>query len=179
MKMSIDEMISLAIDGELTLEQQRQVDQRLADDPEFAARYAHAEAMRKLRQLAWQMDMPSDVEAQRHSAVVLAAMHEAGNAHTVKIIKLLRISAAAAVLVLTAVGGFMVGRAKPMAPASATSAPIVGYTVDITLNDGTRVSQTFTTFQQAEKFVRAYRLEQKLAPRQSAPKVQVASEGIF
>ncbi len=179
MKMQMNEWINLALDGELTADQQRELDQRLAEDAAFAARFTHEKAMRNLRELAWRLDMPSDDEAQRQSALVLSAMHGAGTVAPTRIIKFLRISAAAAVLALTAVGGFLAGRAKPMAPAAVTSTPIVGYTVDITLHDGTRVSQTFTTFQQAEKFVRAYRLEQKLAPRKSTPKVQVASEGIF
>lgn len=179
MKMQMNDWINLALDGELTADQQRDLDQRLAQDPDFAARFAHEKAMRNLRALAWRLDMPSEDEARRQSVLVLSAMHGAGTVAPTRFIKFLRISAAAAVLALTAVGGFLAGRAKPMAPAAVTSTPIVGYTVDITLSDGTRVSQTFTTFQQAEKFVRAYRLEQKLAPRKSTPKVQVASEGIF
>lgn len=171
-------LIDSILDGEVTPEQQREID-RLSGDPVFAARLAREKSLRELRRLAWQMDVPTQIEADRQTAATLAAMHAAAGAGPVKIIKFLRVSAAAAVLVLTAVGGFLVGRAKPMTPAPATPTPIVGYTVDITMQNGTRVSQTFTTFQQAEKFVQTYRLEQKLAPRRSTPKVQVASEGIF
>lgn len=179
MKKPMNELITLSLDGELTADEQHELDRRLAENPSWAARLGHDKALRNLRKLAWQLDMPSDDQTQRQTESVLDAMHEATAVGTVRMVRLLRITAAAAVLALTAVGGFMVGRAKPMAPAMVTSTPIVGYTVDITMRNGSRVSQTFTTFQQAEKFVRAYRLEQKLAPPESTPKVQVASEGIF
>ena len=180
MEKNLKELIHAMLDGNATAQQQHEIDQ-LAGRSEFAALLAREKSLRELRKLAWQLDIPSEDEARRETEDLIAAMHTSSdaNASQVRIIKFLRVSAAAAVLALTAAGGYLVGRAKPMAPAHATKTPIVGYTVDITMQNGTRVSQTFTTFQQAEKFVQAYRLEQKLSPSRSTPKVQVASEGVF
>ena len=172
----MEKLINAILDGDVSAQERAEID-RLAADPRFAALLAREKSLRELRRLAWQLDVPSEEEARHRTELTLSALHGASGSNQARIIKFLRVSAAAAVLALTAAGGFLVGRAKPMAPA--TSTPIVGYTVDITMQNGTRVSQTFTTFQQAEKFVRAYRLEQKLAPSRSTPKVQVASEGIF
>lgn len=174
----MEKLIHSMLDGDVSAQEQQEID-RLAADPRFAALLARETSLRELRKLAWQLNVPSEEEARHRTELTLSAMRNASTAGQVRIIKFLRVSAAAAVLALTAAGGFLVGRAKPMAQTPAAATPIVGYTVDITMQNGTRVSQTFTTFQQAEKFVQAYRLEQKLAPSRSTPKVQVASEGIF
>lgn len=178
MKMPTSEMIEAYLDGDLPAEQRSELEQLLAADPAAQARLEHTRTQRQLRQLAWRLELPTDEDAKSAAAACLAEMHTSAADGQIRLIRFLRISAAAAVLVLTAAGGFMVGRARPLAPVQ-TVRPIVGYTVKITMNDGSRVAQTFTTFKKAEDFVNAYRLEQKATPAIATPRVQVASEGIF
>ena len=172
-----DAFLEEYLDGELTGEEIRLVEQRIATDAAWAARLANLRRLRTLRQAVYKTYRPSEAQAAALARVTLEQSYARQYAPLATIgapqLWLKRATMIAACLLIS-VGSFLVGnRMRNAAPAAQT----IGYTVNIQLPDGQKLTQTFASYQQAERFVQTYQADSG-SVTVSPPPVQ-ASAGVF
>ncbi len=123
-----DELLSAYVDGELSADEERRVQQRLEAEPHLVAAVEALRADRRARAALWQSCEPDEASVQRLVNGVDHAI-DRQTAWAYRLSRLRSISAAAACIIV----GVMIGRftfgpgaAQPINPIAGTPTPVVG-----------------------------------------------------
>ena len=179
------------LDGELPMEQIRQFEAMVANNPPAQDLIAQVRKQRHDRERVWISYEPSEAQTARLVDQFLHKIHTEGNVPVTpadgliissKRMWWLKRAAAIAACLAIGAGGFAVGRfGFTTHTTNATTAP--GYTVRVELPNGETVSQNFRSYSDAKKFERYARQyvqeTQATPPGGDASSVSLAQQGEF
>ena len=178
------ELLEAYLDGEMTPDQKLEVDALLAQDAAWRETFRRMEHQRAVCRTAMASYTPTPTAAGVLARRMLEHCYEMEFAPVGRIAEkgntairwVKRASVLAACLVI-GVGCFLAGRGSIAAPA-------VRYAVEIQTPGGETVSQTFSSYEQAQRFYHTYQLSKQSVPTNNGngpvrETMAMASQGVF
>ncbi|NNM86509.1 MAG: hypothetical protein HKL96_12235 [Phycisphaerales bacterium] len=179
------------LDGELPLDQIRQFEAMVANNPLAQDLIAQVRKQRHDREQVWRSYEPSEAQTARLVDEFLYKIHTGSNAPAVpadgliisiKRMRWLKRTAAIAACLAIGASGFALGRLG-FTPHAANAMAAPGYTVRVELPNGETVSQNFRSYSDAKKFERYARQyvqeTQATPPGGDTSSVSLAQQGEF
>ncbi len=183
MKKLTNELLEAYLDGELSPAQKSDIEMVLAQNPEDRAALDRLIDQQTLCRAAMASYAPTPTEATVLARRAIEHCYEMefapawnierGNDHS--ILRWLKRAAVVAACLVIGVGCFLAGRGSAASPA-------VRYAVEIQTPGGETVSQTFSSYEQAQRFYRSYQLsKQAQSPHSGNARetMAMATQGVF
>ena len=183
MKKLTNELLEAYLDGELSPEQKADVDSLLAHDAQGRAALDRLVHQQRLCRAAMAGYAPTPTEAAALAHRALEYCHEMEFAPAgyierdsdLSITRWLKRASMVAACLVIGVGCFLAGRGSAASPA-------VRYAVEIQTPGGETVSQTFSSYEQAQRFYRSYQLSKQAQSTNAGnarETMAMATQGVF